>query len=292
MAVLALSCKGTWLMYDNSQTPLIYFQESVQTHSSSFALLADDEISVSTTVYVMGNPVDYDRTYAVEYIEAADTQKFTTGSVTYPVSTARPGVDFELDPLVIPAGAVNAKLSMTIHRTEEMLDKYLQIGIRLVSNDEFNPCATDSTSTQEVLTPEYYYYISDGEPACPGWWRNSSKDAPGWDYAWGNYYPDKFRKLLEYFHETEVTCPSFYEYAVEKLGYYLDSPDFDDKFWRRTYAAAWAKYVAMPLYDYYLKWYAEHPDDPNYEAMGDKNVNLNAHTGWGNPMSGTYGFLN
>lgn len=56
--------------------------------------------------------------------------------------------------------------------------------------------------------------------------------------------------------------------------------------------ASWAKYVAMPLYDYYKEWYAAHPDDPNYENMGDSFVNITRQEGWGDPLSGTYGFLN
>ena len=44
--------------------------------------------------------------------------------------------------------------------------------------------------------------------------------------------------------------------------------------------------------NYYKKYYSEHPDDPDYEEMGDSNVNINLRMGWGNPMSGTYGFMN
>lgn len=30
---LLFSCKGTWLMYDTEQTPVVYFMEGIQTHS-------------------------------------------------------------------------------------------------------------------------------------------------------------------------------------------------------------------------------------------------------------------
>ncbi len=64
------------------------------------------------------------------------------------------------------------------------------------------------------------------------------------------------------------------------------------KFWRQTYMSAWAGSVFCPLYEYYEKYYAEHPDDPNFEVMGSDKVNINNRVGWGDPRSGRYGFLN
>lgn len=288
----AMSCKGTWLMYDNSQKAVIYFMEKQQIHSSSFALIPEDEIEVQDTIRVMGTPSEHDRTFSVEYVQAEEGQTFSTGNKTYPVVTARPGIDFEVVNPTIPAGEVKPLFTIKIYRREEMLDKYMLIGLRLVENDDFRPCATDSTSTSRIMSPIYCYYITDGEPSCPNWWKYNSKSTPGWDFSWGNFYPQKFRKLLEYFHATKETNPTFYEYAVAKYGYNLENPSNEEKFWRKGYASAWAKYVAMPLYEYYLNWYAEHPDDPNYEDMGSSKVNMNAQIGWGDPMSGTYGFLN
>lgn len=294
------SCKGTWLMYDTDQTPVIYFQESLQTHSSSFTFLAVDTINVSPTVYVMGEPSDHDRTFTVSYIQAGDGDTLSTGTVTYPVYTATPGEDFTVGNLVIPAGEVSGKLPITIHRTPRMLEGcYLLVGLKLAANEEFTPCAADSSSTQRILTPEYRYYITDGEPACPTWWRYGNS-APGWNFAWGKFYPQKFRKLLEFYHATEETAPTFFAYCVEHYGYYLDAePDRElnnsmNNFWRTgsPYMASWAKYIAMPLYEYYSEWYAAHPDDPNFEKMGDENVNLGTQTGWGNPMHGSYAFFN
>ena len=173
-----------------------------------------------------------------------------------------------------------------------MQDTFVKVRFRLVANENFIPCAADSSATQKILTPDFIYYVSDGEPSCPPWWKANAKAAPGWDYDWGNFYPEKYRRMLQYFQATEESCPAFYEYAVTNYGKNLDNPDAPMKFWRKSYMAAWAKYVALPLYEYYEKWYAEHPEDPNYELMGSENVNINARKGWGNPMSGTYGFLN
>lgn len=297
IAFMLASCNGTWLMYDTNQVPEIYFEEALQTHSSSFALIPEDTVVVYNSVFVMGMPADHDRTFTIEYIPAADTATFTTGNVSYPVKTARPGIDFSIEDLYIPAGAVQSTMKINIYRTAEMSEGcYMRIGFRLTENDNFKPCATDSSSTQRIMTPEYYYYVTDGEPSCPTWWRNGNS-TPGWNFNWGKFYPDKYRRLLEYYHTTKETCPPFYNYCVEHYGYNLDAEPSSENnkmntFWRQAYMAAWAKYVAMPLYEYYLKYYSEHPDDPNYEMMGDSNVNIKLQIGWGNPMSGTYGFMN
>ena len=59
LAALALlsSCKGTWLMYDTEQTPVVYFMENLQTHSYSFSLIPENDITVSQEVFTMGEPV-------------------------------------------------------------------------------------------------------------------------------------------------------------------------------------------------------------------------------------------
>ncbi len=297
-ALSLMSCRDTWLMYDTDQTPVVYFEENMQTHSASFAMIPDDDIYVTTTVKVMGLPSDVDRHYEIEYIEAGENEMFVAGGLSYPVRTARPGTDFSLGDLVVPAGEVTAPLTIAIHRQPEMSEGcYMLIGLRLVGNGEFTPCKADSTASP-ILTPEYRCYVTDGEPSCPIWWRANASSALGWHFNWGNFYPQKFRKLLEFYHATEVTCPSFFNYCVEHYGYYLDAdPDKElnnnmNTFWRQAYMASWAKYVAMPLYDYYKEWYAAHPDDPNFENMGDSFVNITRQEGWGDPLSGTYGFLN
>lgn len=255
-------------------------------------MIPENDITVSQEVFTMGRPVSYDRAFAIEFVPAAEGETFSAGTVTYPVITAREGIDFELDSLFIPAGKISGNVKLTFHRQKEMQDTFVKVRFRLVANENFIPCAADSSATQKILTPDFIYYVSDGEPSCPPWWKANAKAAPGWDYDWGNFYPEKYRRMLQYFQATKESCPAFYEYAVTNYGKNLDNPDAPMKFWRKSYMAAWAKYVALPLYEYYEKWYAEHPEDPNYELMGSENVNINARKGWGNPMSGTYGFLN
>lgn len=296
IVTLFWACDGTWIMYDTSQKDQLYFNESVQTHYSSFALLLDDTLTVTTTVYLLGQPSDVDRTYAVDVLSTApDGDTLADGTTTYPVVPAVEGEDFFLDDLVIPAGATEATLSINILRTEKMLDScYVRIALRLAENDEFDVMADDSTRTSSIITPSYYYYITDGEPSCPLWWKPTSTAATGWDYDLGNFYPDKFRRLLDYFHEAADQSPVFYEYAEETYGYYLDSETATTttKWWRQKYMSAWCIYVFYPLYLYYYDYYAENPDDPNWEDLS-ATVNINSRVGWANPYESTsYGWFN
>lgn len=303
LAVLSLgatSCKGTWLMYDTSQKDHLYFSEKRQIRSESFALISENEIKVSTNVYVMGMPADHDRTFSVEYVDAQPGDTLRVGEVTYPVISARPGVDFTVGELVIPAGEVKTTMEVTVYRQPEMLDScYVRVGLRLKADDQFDIIADDSTRVDAVLTPSFYLYVTDGEPACPFWWRNSKKTDPGWNYSLGKYTAEKYRKLLDLYHATEQTSPVFYQYCIEHYGYYFDAePDKDlnnefNTFWRQTYANAWAKYVFGPLYDYYKAYYETLPEnDPRREPMNDDDVNQNAQSGWGNPMYGKWAFFN
>ena len=291
------SCDGTWVMYDNAQKDHLYFQDRIQTIMKSFALLSQDEIEVSANVYVMGNVSDVDRPFKVESVDTPEGTVLTFGGVEYPVISAREDVDFEVGDCVIPAGEVSTTVNVTLKRQPEMKNGgYVRVHLRLVPYENFEPLPADTTSGV-VMSPDFQVYVNDGDPACPTWWRPSASKPAGWDYDLGNFYPAKFRKLLEFHHKTAETNPTFYEYCVAHYGENLDAEPSSEnnkmvRFWRQTYMAAWATYVFCPLYEYYEQYYKDHPDDPNLEVMGSDNVNINAFKGWGDPRSGRYGFLN
>lgn len=295
--LLLTSCNGTWIMYDTDQKDHIYFQDRQQVLIKSFALLADDEIGVEAPVYIMGTVSDQDRRFKLECVPSDEGDTIAFGGVTYPVVSAREGVDFEVGDCVIPAGATSTKVSVKLKRQPEMKDgAYVRVHLRLVPFENFEPLPADSTSSQSIMTPDFQVYVNDGDPACPSWWKPDTKSEPGWDYDLGNFYPDKFRKLLDLFHKTSETNPVFYEYCVAHYGENLDAEPSSDnnkmnRFWRKNYMSAWASLVFCPLYEYYEKYYAEHPDDPHFEVMGTDKVNKNNRVGWGDPRSGTYGFL-
>lgn len=291
------SCDGTLVMYDTGQKDHIYFQDRIQTIMKSFALLSTDEIDVAANVYVMGNVSDVDRPFKVESVDTPAGTVLTFGGVEYPVISAREGVDFEVEDCVIPAGKVSTTINVRLKRQPEMKGgSYVRVHLRLVPYGNFEPLPADTINTT-VMSPEFQLYVNDGDPACPTWWRPASSKPAGWDYDLGNFYPSKFRKLLEFYHKTAETNPTFYEYCVAHYGENLDAePNADNfkmtRFWRQTYMAAWASEVFCPLFEYYEQYYKDHPDDPNFEPMGTESVNINALIGWGDPRSGRYGFLN
>lgn len=298
----ATACNGTWLMYDLDQQDHIYFLDSKQTRISSFALIPEDEILISTTVYLMGMPSDQPRSFSVEYLPAEAGEAQETGGVSYPVVTARPDIDFTVGECIMPAGAVQAPLEITLHRQPEMLDgKLYKVALRLHDDSNFLAAAPDSTREREIVTPDFCIYVTDGEPACPSWWRASGGPI-GWHWDLGRFYPDKYRRFLDYFHQTAETNPTFFEYCTDAYGYLLDTPNPDvqaqsandimNTFWRKAYSSAWAKYVFVPLYNYYKEWYAQHPDDPNAEPMGPGTINQGNMSGWSDPMDPGYGFFN
>ena len=119
-ALLFASCDGTWIMYDTAQKDHIYFQDREQTLVKSFALLADDEIKVEAPVYIMGDLSDKDRLFKIESVPSAEDDTIRFGGITYPVISAREGVDFEVGECVIPAGATSTKVTVTLKRQPEM----------------------------------------------------------------------------------------------------------------------------------------------------------------------------
>ena len=291
------SCDGTWVMYDKGQKDHIYFQDRIQTVMKSFALLTTDEIDVAANVYVMGNVSDVDRPFKVESVDTPEGTVLSFGGVEYPVISAREGIDFEVEDCVIPAGKVSTTINVKLKRQPEMKGgSYVRVHLRLVPYENFEPLPADTISTT-VMSPEFQLYVNDGDPACPTWWRAASSKPAGWDYDLGNFYPSKFRKLLEFYHKTAETNPTFYEYCVAHYGEKLDAePNADNfkmtRFWRQTYMAAWASEVFCPLFEYYEQYYNDHPCDHNIEPMGTESVNINSQIGWGDPRTGKYGFLN
>lgn len=89
-------CKDTWLMYDTSQKDHLYFEVTSALPQVSFSLIEDQQIEYNVAVKMMGMPVDYDRTFSIEYIGADPDETITVGTEKIPVITARSGTDFEI----------------------------------------------------------------------------------------------------------------------------------------------------------------------------------------------------
>ena len=281
LAALLCSCSGTWLMYDITQKDRLYFTVEGASNVASFALLASDEMHYPVPVSIVGTPKEQDRIFRIELIDAVPGEKAAMGSDSITVQTAKEGRDFEIGELVIPAGQVKGSIDITLKRTPEMNGTFLKLHMRIVETDDFLPMDADSSVMKSIITPEFVLLMTDGEPACPEWWKTESK---GVDYEWGAYYgkykPAKFRLMLDYYHAIEGKNPGLWEDLLAKYGYNIDKEGLPRNFMSTNDQSVWASYVLIPLHDYYVEYYAEHPDEAeNFGNTGD----LTTFT-WGDPL--------
>lgn len=282
-ALTTTSCKDTWLMYNPAQQDRLYFEVTSDRPQVSFSLIQDQQIQYGVTVKMMGMPVDYDRTFAVEYVDVDPDETIAVGNEQIPVISARSGTDFELGALTLPAGAVETSIPLTLHRQEIMKTKYLCVRFRIVETEEFLPLAADSSVVKKIKTPLFSLYVNDGDPACPDWWDASSTGHPlfGWSMYVGRFHVAKFRKMLELYHEIEQKNPIFYQSCVERYGENLDKEGIAKNFFALENSAVWASYVLIPLYEYFKTYYAENPNDPNVETMASSG---SSGTYWRDPI--------
>lgn len=278
-AVLSVACKDTYILYDTNQKGHLYF-ETFGNPAISFSLVEDTELTYNVPFRLMGMPYDTDKEFLVSFIEAEEGETIEVGSEKVPVISAIRGTDFETSNFVLPAGQVSGNITVTISRQEKMKSNYLSIWMRIEENEDFMPLAADSSDQTKILTPEFRLFVNDGDPVCPSWWA-ASADYFGWQMYSGKFHPEKYRKFLELFWETEQTNPVFYQTCVDMYGRNLDKEGIDMAFFVKTNATAWATYVLIPLYEYYKAYYAEHPDDPNVEVMEDRGT---AGNYWKNPI--------
>lgn len=278
--LLLAGCKGTWLMYDTTQTDRLYFTVEGEFNVVSFSLLTETTVDYEASVTVLGTPKDHDRKATLKVIDQAPAT-VTVGAETITVQTAVQGVDYTVGDLLIPAGSTTGKLSLKLLRNPGMVDIYKKIDIRIEPSDEFLPMDADSSSMKAIITPELVLYVTDGEPSCPEWWKT---EAGGQDYQWGAYYgtfkPAKFRKMLEYYHAIPQKNAPLYEELLVKYGYNIDNPGLERNFMSKQDQSVWATYVLIPLHDYYVAYYATHPEEAEtFAETGD----LTTRT-WGNPL--------
>lgn len=280
--ILATSCDDTWIMYDTSQRDHLYFEVTTPP-SLSFALLSEQEIKFSIPVRIMGMPAGHDRTFSLSFLEAEAGETLEINGRQIPVATGRPGTDYAINELRLPAGAVEGHVALTIFRQQIMKEKAVSIHFRIDETDEFLPLAPDSSDIRKLLIPEFRLYVTDDDPLCPDWWdsSNQSDDLFGWTRFTGNFYPEKFRKMLDLYWQMESANPVFFETCVEKYGRNLDKEGIKDAFFITENPSAWATYVLIPLYEYYKAYYAAHPDDPNIETFANSG---SSGTYWQDPV--------
>ena len=281
LTIMAAGCKGTWIMYDQEQKDHLYFEVTSATNVS-FSLTDATTMTQTVPVKMMGMPRDHERVISLTWL---DPEKAEAEDGTGIVKAVE-GTDFTVSDLVIPAGEICGNIVFTINRTEGMKTAIHDIRFSIAENDDFLPLKADSTSISKILTPVFDIKVSDGEPLCPDWWdatAGSGDDLKGWTMYLGKYYPAKFRKMLEFYHDMKAKNPIFYEDCLAKYGENLDKKGITKNFFASETPAAWASYVLIPLCEYYKTWYSGHPDDPNVETIQTKSGTVGKY--WRDPIA-------
>lgn len=281
LTIMAAGCKGTWIMYDQEQKDHLYFEVTSATNVS-FSLTDATTMTHTVPVKMMGMPRDHERVISLTWL---DPEKAEAEDGTGIVKAVE-GTDFTVSDLVIPAGEICGNIVFTINRTEGMKTAIHDIRFSIAENDDFLPLKADSTSISKILTPVFDIKVSDGEPLCPDWWdatTGTGDDLRGWTMYLGKYYPAKFRKMLEFYHDMKAKNPIFYEDCLAKYGENLDKKGITKSFFASENPAAWASYVLIPLCEYYKTWYSGHPDDPNVETIQTKSGTVGKY--WRDPIA-------
>ena len=281
LTIMAAGCKGTWIMYDQEQKDHLYFEVTSATNVS-FSLTDATTMTQTVPVKMMGMPRDHERVISLTWLDPEKTEAEDGTGIVKAVE----GTDFTVSDLVIPAGEICGNIVFTINRTEGMKTAIHDIRFSIAENDDFLPLKADSTSISKILTPVFDIKVSDGEPLCPDWWdatAGSGDDLKGWTMYLGKYYPAKFRKMLEFYHDMKAKNPIFYEDCLAKYGENLDKKGITKSFFASENPAAWASYVLIPLCEYYKTWYSGHPDDPNVETIQTKSGTSGKY--WRDPIA-------
>lgn len=272
LAAAHTSCLNEGLLYDDTQRGTLYFvkNKSVESPVCSFVFELTDEMEYTVQLNLMGMPRPYDREFHIDF--HPDTiQQLHVGGITYPVENAVRGADFDVEPFIVPADSTKGIITFKIHRTPHMDKQYLSILMTLREDDEFIP-----------LHQDYYrFFLFDGDLSLPAWWNNGGSGSnlrEGWQMYIGNFYPEKFRKMLELYNNMAVEAPAFYQVALETYGEHLDAEGVTAGFYQKDNPAVWAKYVLIPLYEYYkanpLPGECEFKDDGNQGEFWRNPVGL------------------
>lgn len=174
-------------------------QQYVDSTSISFASIADDVMTytVPITVKIMGYVTDYDRPFTLKVDEQA--------------STAVRGTHFDYNETdcVIPAGAAQTNVPVTLYRTDDLVDNRYKVVFYLESNENFTTeleqyksinswsavgdtlCGTRYSITfSEIYTEPFQWEIFFGPDYAGDWSVSKEKRVNalmGWSHAdWDN----------------------------------------------------------------------------------------------------------
>lgn len=234
MLFVMASCSEKDIDSFDTNTSYIYFdvpyilntdgtESSFRQDSISYSFALDPEevrdTTIKVVVKIIGMAVDYDRPYSLEVI--SDQTTATSAEWNPDIIKNRS----------IKAGELTDTIRIDIKRTEPLQDKWMQVSLRLLPNDNF---AIGYDNLKEVKVS-----FSD-ILAKPDWWDTWM--SMGW---MGNYYPEVYRKWIEIYYLG--ADPNTYN--GEPL-YWNNMPPYPSASW----------YPVLSMYYQQLKLYFEEND--------------------------------
>ena len=224
--ILCFGCERDYLTYNPKEKGIVYVQyheEYKDTLRQYFdALDVNDSVRVSSRIYVMGMPVDYDRMVNVSIVDS--------------LTTAEENVHFSLGEVVIKAGEVYGKIPWTFYRTRdpELVSHPVLISFRLNANEDFDLMLGRDTCI-------YYYQVRMATVNKPNYWNET--------YL-GPYSEKLYGAFLDQYLELEHTHPSVYKILTDTYSYKFKNSQKTWYLWgNHEYMVV--KYIVHPLYDYY-----------------------------------------
>lgn len=235
MIVLFLtSCDDSEFYYNTDQRHTIYFDKGKFAEDLklfTFAYYTFNDTVISIPVRYMGMPSDKEQSFTVKVV--ADTIG----------ETAVEGTDFEIIKSSFEPGEVVTDLLVRIKRSEVLKDTVYGLSLRFVEDETFTP-------KYETF---YKLRVEDGELPQPNWWAVGDRTV---NRFLGEYYPEKYKMVLEKFKDLEYEYPDFYNYTVDLIGEFLHTvpenpPGELRDFYYRKYSIIWGKYVFGPVWEYF-----------------------------------------
>ncbi len=144
------SCtKDPWV-YDTSRKAGVYMQADRDTNDILFSVLTDTNwVKGGCDVYLIGEPVDYDREVKVIVIDSG--------------TNIKENEDFIIEPLIFKAGKTTASLDCWARMPDRAEDEngQLHFTVEMVENDNFMPY---------ICTRAYFGIYVSHQKEAPVWW--------------------------------------------------------------------------------------------------------------------------
>lgn len=225
--ILCYGCEREYLTYQSKEKDRVYvtYKDTLKHYFAGLDMM--DSVQVSSGVYIMGTPKEYDRVVHVSIVDS--------------LTTAKDGIHFSLGDVVIKAGSVWGVIPWTFYRDRdtELANRPVVISFCLKGNENFDLMPGRDTCI-------YYYKIEMETVKKPNYWDES--------YL-GPYSEKLYSAFLDQYLGLEHTRPSVYRILTDTYGYKFTRSYETRNLWN-YHGYMVVKYIVHPLYDYYN----ENPD--------------------------------